>query len=249
MASSHGRLSMENIGLAVIHVPPRLGNGPGDRGGAAGYFRRIRDGYSLSARFSPIRAAGHVAGAPNMSLARELSTDRLLLRRWRGGPGAVRGTQRRRDGDRVPRRYVCRAERRPGRPPTPTSTATASGSGPSRSPAWRPSRVSSGWPCRGSRRTSRLAWRSAGDCTPATGAGGTRRKGPVRRWRSGSSRLRLAEIVSFTVPQNVRSRRVMEKLGMTRSPADDFEHPALPAGHPLRRHVLYRLRRPATRGE
>jgi RimJ/RimL family protein N-acetyltransferase len=54
--------------------------------------------------------------------------------------------------------------------------------------------------------------------------------------------LRLAEIVSFTVPANVASRRVMEKLSMTRDPAEDFDHPRLPAGHPLRRHVLYRLR-------
>jgi ribosomal-protein-alanine N-acetyltransferase len=53
----------------------------------------------------------------------------------------------------------------------------------------------------------------------------------------------LEEVVSFTVPGNVRSRRVMEKLGMTRKPADDFDHPGLPEGHPLRRHVLYRLRR------
>jgi RimJ/RimL family protein N-acetyltransferase len=56
--------------------------------------------------------------------------------------------------------------------------------------------------------------------------------------------LQLQEIVSFTVPGNVRSRRVMEKLGMTRSASDDFDHPLLPEGHPLRRHVLYRLRRP-----
>jgi RimJ/RimL family protein N-acetyltransferase len=55
--------------------------------------------------------------------------------------------------------------------------------------------------------------------------------------------LGLDEIVSFTVPANVRSRRVMEKLGMTRDPRDDFDHPKLPEGHPLRRHVLYRLRR------
>ena len=53
--------------------------------------------------------------------------------------------------------------------------------------------------------------------------------------------LGLAEVVSFTVPANRRSRRVMERLGMTRSPADDFEHPGLPDGHPLRPHVLYRL--------
>jgi RimJ/RimL family protein N-acetyltransferase len=57
-------------------------------------------------------------------------------------------------------------------------------------------------------------------------------------------RLALDEVVSFTVPANRRSIRVMEKLGMTRSPADDFDHPRLPAGHPLRRHVLYRLARP-----
>ena len=53
----------------------------------------------------------------------------------------------------------------------------------------------------------------------------------------------LEELVSMTVPANLRSRRVMEKLGMTRNPADDFDHPRIPAGHPLRRHVLYRLRR------
>jgi RimJ/RimL family protein N-acetyltransferase len=53
--------------------------------------------------------------------------------------------------------------------------------------------------------------------------------------------LRLPEVVSFTVPANLRSRRVMEKLGMTHNPADDFDHPRLPDGHPLRRHVLYRL--------
>jgi RimJ/RimL family protein N-acetyltransferase len=54
--------------------------------------------------------------------------------------------------------------------------------------------------------------------------------------------LRLEQIVSFTVPENQRSRRVMERLSMTHDPADDFDHPSLPAGHPLGRHVLYRLR-------
>jgi ribosomal-protein-alanine N-acetyltransferase len=54
--------------------------------------------------------------------------------------------------------------------------------------------------------------------------------------------LRLDDVVSFTVPENIRSRRVMEKLGMEHDPADDFDHPKLPEGHPLRRHVLYRLR-------
>jgi RimJ/RimL family protein N-acetyltransferase len=55
--------------------------------------------------------------------------------------------------------------------------------------------------------------------------------------------LGLEELVSFTVPSNLRSRRVMEKIGMTYNPAEDFDHPELPLGHPMRRHVLYRLRR------
>jgi RimJ/RimL family protein N-acetyltransferase len=55
--------------------------------------------------------------------------------------------------------------------------------------------------------------------------------------------LRLDEIVSFTVPANARSRRVMERLGMSCSPSDDFDFPTLAEGHPLRRHVLYRLSR------
>jgi RimJ/RimL family protein N-acetyltransferase len=54
--------------------------------------------------------------------------------------------------------------------------------------------------------------------------------------------LGLKEIVSFTVPANVPSRRVMEKIGMTHRPEDDFDHPRLPEDHPLRRHVLYRIR-------
>lgn len=59
----------------------------------------------------------------------------------------------------------------------------------------------------------------------------------------GFDTLGLAEIVSFTVPANVRSRGVMERLGMTHDPRDDFEHPSLPEGHRLRLHLLYRIRR------
>jgi ribosomal-protein-alanine N-acetyltransferase len=51
----------------------------------------------------------------------------------------------------------------------------------------------------------------------------------------------LPELVSFTTEQNTASRRVMEKLGMTRDPAEDFDHPAVPADWAERRHVLYRL--------
>lgn len=53
----------------------------------------------------------------------------------------------------------------------------------------------------------------------------------------------LDELVSFTSEANLASRRVMEKLGMRRDPAEDFLHPALPPDHPLRPHVLYRLPR------
>ena len=55
--------------------------------------------------------------------------------------------------------------------------------------------------------------------------------------------LRLDDIVSFTVPANARSRRVMQAIGMRHSPGEDFQHPALAEGHPLRPHVLYRLSR------
>src|SRR2546421_8360649 len=55
--------------------------------------------------------------------------------------------------------------------------------------------------------------------------------------------LRLSEVVSFTVPANARSRAVMERLGMRHDAAGDFDHPRLPAGHPLRPPVLYPLTR------
>ena len=50
------------------------------------------------------------------------------------------------------------------------------------------------------------------------------------------------EVVSFTAVPNVRSQAVMRRLGMTHDPADDFDHPGLPEGHQLSRHVLYRAR-------
>lgn len=61
----------------------------------------------------------------------------------------------------------------------------------------------------------------------------------------GFARVRLDEVVSFTSATNLRSQRVMERIGMTRDPADDFDHPRVPEGHRLRRQVLYRLPRPA----
>jgi len=66
----------------------------------------------------------------------------------------------------------------------------------------------------------------------------------------GFEKAALPEIVSFASTANKRSIAVMQRLGMSHNPADDFEHPILPAGDPLRPHVLYRLPAPArTQGE
>jgi ribosomal-protein-alanine N-acetyltransferase len=59
----------------------------------------------------------------------------------------------------------------------------------------------------------------------------------------GFGELGLEQVVSMTAVANARSRAVMERLGMTRDPADDFEFPTLPPGDPLRPHVLYRIGR------
>lgn len=57
----------------------------------------------------------------------------------------------------------------------------------------------------------------------------------------GFKTLKLTEIVAFTTTNNIRSRHVMEKLGMQRDPKDDFDHPKVPDNHRLKRHVLYRI--------
>ncbi len=58
----------------------------------------------------------------------------------------------------------------------------------------------------------------------------------------GFGRLGLQEIVSFTAVPNLRSQAVMRRIGMTHDPDGDFLHPLLADGHPLQRHVLYRIR-------
>jgi RimJ/RimL family protein N-acetyltransferase len=54
--------------------------------------------------------------------------------------------------------------------------------------------------------------------------------------------LALTEIVAFTAALNLRSRHLMERLGMTCDAAGEFDHPLVPEGHVLRRHVLYRTK-------
>jgi RimJ/RimL family protein N-acetyltransferase len=55
--------------------------------------------------------------------------------------------------------------------------------------------------------------------------------------------LNFPSLVSFTTAANLRSRSVMQNIALVHDPAADFEHPNLPAGHPLRPHVLYRINR------
>lgn len=54
----------------------------------------------------------------------------------------------------------------------------------------------------------------------------------------------LDEIQTFTAESNRKSQAVMQRLGFERDASRDFDHPSLPEGHPLRRHVMYVMRRP-----
>ena len=56
----------------------------------------------------------------------------------------------------------------------------------------------------------------------------------------GFGRAGLDEIIAFTTTLNRRSQAVMERIGMVHDPEGDFDHPSVPEGSPLRRHVLYR---------
>jgi len=84
-----------------------------------------------------------------------------------------------------------------------------------------------------------IGWRLAADHWGR----GLATEGAREMVRYGFEMMGLDALVSFTAPANIRSQRVMKKLGMTHDPSDDFDHPGLPEGHALRRHVLYRLRR------
>lgn len=82
-----------------------------------------------------------------------------------------------------------------------------------------------------------IGWRLSADCW----GHGYATEGARACLEYGFNQLDRTEIVSMTTVGNVRSRRVMEKIGMIRDPEDDFDHPGIPVGHPLRRHVLYRI--------
>jgi RimJ/RimL family protein N-acetyltransferase len=81
-----------------------------------------------------------------------------------------------------------------------------------------------------------IGWRLAFDCWGK----GYAQEGARAALAFGFDRLHLEEIVSLTTANNLRSRHVMERIGMAYDAQGDFDHPKLPEGHPLRRHVLYR---------
>lgn len=83
-----------------------------------------------------------------------------------------------------------------------------------------------------------IGWRLA---TPFWGKG-LAQEAARASLRFGFENMKLKEIVSFTTSKNSRSRLVMERIGMTYDPQGNFDHPRLAEGHPLRKHVLYRLK-------
>lgn len=68
-------------------------------------------------------------------------------------------------------------------------------------------------------------------------------EGALASLRFGFDVLGLEKIVAFTAACNLKSRRVMEKLGMHYDPKDDFDHPKVAEGHPHRRQVLYQIKK------
>lgn len=88
-----------------------------------------------------------------------------------------------------------------------------------------------------------IGWRLA---RPAWGHGYAA-EAARRALRHAFDERRLTEVVSFTSTTNLRSRAVMERIGMTRDPGGDFDHPLVDTGHRLGRHVLYRISSAARR--
>jgi RimJ/RimL family protein N-acetyltransferase len=84
-----------------------------------------------------------------------------------------------------------------------------------------------------------VAWR----LSPAQWGNGYATEAAAAALRHGFAEGALPEIVAFTTTLNLRSQAVMERIGMVRDGGADFDHPSLPEGSPLRRHVLYRVSR------
>jgi ribosomal-protein-alanine N-acetyltransferase len=179
-----------------------------------------------------------------MNLPREIETGRLLLRRWRAADRApfatlnadpavveyLRGPLTRAESDAFVDRieahfdtlgYGLWAVEIPG----VTSFAGFVGLSAARFEAHFT-------PC------TEIGWRLARECW----GHGYATEAALVALDFGFRHAGLDEIVSFTAVTNTRSRRVMEKIGMARDPRDDFDHPAVPEGHPLRPHVLYRTK-------
>jgi RimJ/RimL family protein N-acetyltransferase len=213
--------------------------------GSAAGTSQIESGRSTELMIDPV--TGAVADSPPPRWPRELRTERLVLRRWRPSdrePFAalnadprvaehLGGPLSREASDAVAARIEAHFARHhfglwaleiPGVAPFAGFVGL---SAPAFEAHFTPC-VEIGW---------RLAARHWG--------AGYATEGARAALAFGFEALGQPEIVSFTVPANTRSRRVMEKLGMRRDPAGDFDHPALPPGHPLRRHVLYRIGRAA----
>ncbi|MGD9738727.1 MAG: GNAT family N-acetyltransferase [Bauldia sp.] len=90
-----------------------------------------------------------------------------------------------------------------------------------------------------------VAWRLAAD----TWGQGYASEGARACLAFGFDEIGLPEIVAYATAPHAASRRVMEKIGLRRSAADDFDHPELPMDDPFRRHVVYRLRAEDWRGD
>ncbi|SOD71114.1 RimJ/RimL family protein N-acetyltransferase [Jatrophihabitans sp. GAS493] len=89
-----------------------------------------------------------------------------------------------------------------------------------------------------------VGWR----LTPEAWGQGYATEAARRSLEAGFEEFGLEEIISMAVVSNLASRAVMERIGMTLDPDGDFDHPLVPDGHPLRRHVLYRISRPDPAG-
>ena len=158
-------------------------------------------------------------------------------------PRTVRRAQRRPRGDALfPQHPHPRTQRRHGRAAQSSRSMSAAGDcGPSRSRTARRSSVSSGCSQSRSRPISRrrveVGWRLAREHWGR----GYAPEGARAAVDFAFHDLGRDELVSMTTPANLPSQRVMQKLGMTRDPADDFDHPTLPDWE-HRRHILYRLR-------